>query len=110
VLNVSDVRQIEVHTAEPLLSGSSRIEVEIAAAKLKNYQSPGSEEIPAELIQVAGEILMRSIYSLILFRMRKNSLISGRSLLLYQFKNGLIKLTVIIIEGYNCYQLHTNFY
>jgi hypothetical protein len=34
VHNVSDVRQIEVHTAEPLVSGSSRLEVEIAIAKL----------------------------------------------------------------------------
>jgi hypothetical protein len=34
---VSDVRQIEVHTAEPLVSGPSRLEVEIAIAKLKKY-------------------------------------------------------------------------
>jgi hypothetical protein len=32
VHNVSDVRQIEVHTAEPLVPGSSRLEVEIAIA------------------------------------------------------------------------------
>jgi hypothetical protein len=32
---VSDVRQIEVHMAEPLLPGPSRLEVEIAIAKLK---------------------------------------------------------------------------
>jgi hypothetical protein len=36
VLNVSDVRQIEVHTAEPLVPGPSRLEVEIAIAKLKS--------------------------------------------------------------------------
>jgi hypothetical protein len=41
VHNVSDVRQIEVHTAEPLVPGSSRLEVEIAIAKLKKYKSPG---------------------------------------------------------------------
>jgi hypothetical protein len=35
--NVSDVRQIEVHTAEPLVPGPSRLEVEIAIAKLKKY-------------------------------------------------------------------------
>jgi hypothetical protein len=35
VHNVSDGRQIEVHMAEPLVSGSSRLEVEIAIAKLK---------------------------------------------------------------------------
>jgi hypothetical protein len=39
VHNVSDVRQIEVHTAEPLVSGPSHLEVEIAIAKLKKYKS-----------------------------------------------------------------------
>jgi hypothetical protein len=33
VHNVSDVRQIEVHTAEPLVPGPSRLEVGIAIAK-----------------------------------------------------------------------------
>jgi hypothetical protein len=37
VHNVSDVRQIEVHTAEPLVPGPSRLEVEIAIAKLKKH-------------------------------------------------------------------------
>jgi hypothetical protein len=32
VHNVSDVRQIEVHKAEPLVPGPSRLEVEIAIA------------------------------------------------------------------------------
>jgi hypothetical protein len=45
---VSDVRQIEVHTAEP--PGPSRLEVKIANAKLKKYKSPGGDDIPAELI------------------------------------------------------------
>jgi hypothetical protein len=30
VHNVSDVRQIEIHTAEPLVAGPSRLELEIA--------------------------------------------------------------------------------
>jgi hypothetical protein len=34
--NVSDVRQIEVHTAESLVPGPSRLEVEIAIAKFKS--------------------------------------------------------------------------
>jgi hypothetical protein len=36
--NVSDVRQIDVHTVEPLVSGPSRLEVEIAIATLKMYK------------------------------------------------------------------------
>jgi hypothetical protein len=35
VHNVSGVRQADVHTAEPLAPGPSRLEVEIAIAKLK---------------------------------------------------------------------------
>jgi hypothetical protein len=35
VHNVIDVRQIEVHTAEPLVPGPSHLEVETATAKLK---------------------------------------------------------------------------
>jgi hypothetical protein len=56
--NVSDVRKIEVHMAEPLVSGPSHLEVEIAIAKLKKYKSPGSDQIPAELIQAGGKMLL----------------------------------------------------
>jgi hypothetical protein len=56
VHNVSDVKQIEVHTAETLVPGPSRLEVEIAIAKLKKHKSPGTGEILAELIQAGGEI------------------------------------------------------
>jgi hypothetical protein len=57
VHNVSDVRQIEVHTAEPLVHGPSRLEVEIAIAKLNEYKSPTSDET-AELIQTGGEFCL----------------------------------------------------
>jgi hypothetical protein len=30
--------------------------------------------------------------------------------IMYQFTKRLMKLTVIIIVGYHCYQLHTKFY
>jgi hypothetical protein len=46
VHNVGDVRQIEVHAAEPIVPDPSRIEVEIVIAKLKKYKSPGSDQIP----------------------------------------------------------------
>jgi hypothetical protein len=51
VHNVSDVKQIEVHTAEPLVHGPSRLEAEIATTKSKKYKSGGSDQILAELIQ-----------------------------------------------------------
>jgi hypothetical protein len=63
--NVSDVRQIEVHTAEQLVPGASHLEVEIAIAKLKKYTSPGNDEISAELIQAGGEMLPSASHKLI---------------------------------------------
>jgi hypothetical protein len=62
---VSDVRQIEVHTAAPLVIDPSPFEVEIAIENLKRYKSPGSDGIPAELIQARGEILRSKIHKLI---------------------------------------------
>jgi hypothetical protein len=49
--NVSDVRQTEVCTAEPLVPGPSRLEVEIAIAKLRKHKLPGSDRISVEPIQ-----------------------------------------------------------
>jgi hypothetical protein len=63
--NVSDLMQIEVHTAEPLVPGPSRLEVEISTAKLKTYNSPGSDEIPAELNKARVMILLSAIHRLI---------------------------------------------
>jgi hypothetical protein len=48
-------RQTEIHIAERLVLEPSPFEVEIAIAKLKEYKSPGSDQIPAELIQAGGE-------------------------------------------------------
>jgi hypothetical protein len=65
VHNVSDVRQIEVHTAKTLVPGPSHLEAEIAISKLKKYKSPGDDQIPAELIQSGGKILLFAIHKLI---------------------------------------------
>jgi hypothetical protein len=83
VHNVCDVRQIEVHTAEPLVPDLSRLEVEIAIAitKYKKYKSPGSVQILAVLIQGGGEVLLSEIHILIPFGISKNFLISGKSLI-----------------------------
>jgi hypothetical protein len=57
VHGVSDVRQIEIHTAEPLIPDPSPSEVEIAIAKLKKCKSPGSDPIPEQQFQTGGEML-----------------------------------------------------
>ncbi|PNF34871.1 hypothetical protein B7P43_G03116 [Cryptotermes secundus] len=65
VRRVSDVRQTEIHTAEPLIPDPSPFEVESAIAKLKLYKSLRSDQIPAELMQEGGEILRSKIHNLI---------------------------------------------
>jgi hypothetical protein len=57
VHGVNDVRQTEIHTAEPLVLEPSSSEVDISIEKLKRYKSPGNDENPAEMIQ-AGEYIM----------------------------------------------------
>jgi hypothetical protein len=64
VQNVSDVRQIEIHTAEPLVPDPSCLEVEIAITKLKKCKSPGSDQISAEPIQAGGETLLSLTHKL----------------------------------------------
>jgi hypothetical protein len=54
--------------------------------------------------------ILKSMRQLILFEIPKNCLISGRSILSYQFSRKVIKLTVVIIGGYHYYQLRTKFY
>jgi hypothetical protein len=76
VHNVRDVRQIEIHTAEPLVPGPSHLEVEIATAKLKKYKSPGSDQIPSELYQAGGETLVSVIHKFINSLWNKNCLMS----------------------------------
>ena len=51
VHGVSDVRQTEIHTAEPLVPEPSAFEFEIAVGKLKRPKTPGIDQIPAELIK-----------------------------------------------------------
>jgi hypothetical protein len=50
----NDVRETEIHTAEPLVSEPSSSDVLIAIEKLKRYKSPGTDQSPAELIQAGG--------------------------------------------------------
>jgi hypothetical protein len=62
---VSDVRQIEIHKAEPLGPDPSPFEVEIAIAKLKTYKLSGFDLFPAELIQAESETSWFELHKLI---------------------------------------------
>jgi hypothetical protein len=65
VHGVNDVRQTKIHTADPLIPEPSSFEVEIAIEKLKRYKSPGTDQMPAELIQAGGSTLRSEIHKLI---------------------------------------------
>ena len=84
VHGVNDFRQTEIHTAEPLVPEPSALEIEMASEKLKRHKSPGTDQIPTELIKAGIEqLVLRSINLLILFGIRRNCLRSGSSQSLY---------------------------
>jgi hypothetical protein len=76
-------RQTEIHTAEPFVPESSASEVEVAIGKLKRYESPGVDRIPAELIQAGGETLRSEIHKLI-------KLIWNKEELSHQWKESIV--------------------
>jgi hypothetical protein len=65
VHGVHDVRQTDIHTAEPLVPEPSLVEVEIAIGKLKSYKSPGTDQILAEFIKAGAETLNSELHGLI---------------------------------------------
>jgi len=62
VLGINDVRQTEIHTAEPLVSEPSAFEDEMAIEKLKSHKSPCIDQILAELFKVRGRTIHYEIY------------------------------------------------
>jgi hypothetical protein len=77
LLNVQgpeSIMQTEIHTAEPFVPEPSTTEVEVAIRKMKRYKAPGSDQIPAELIQAEGEILHSEIHKLIMLIWNKEEL------------------------------------
>jgi hypothetical protein len=65
VHGASDVRQVEIHTAEALVREPSVLGVELAIEKLKSYKSSGIDQIPAELIKAGGRTVRCAIHKLI---------------------------------------------
>jgi len=62
---VNDVRQTGVHTVQPLVSGPTSFWIGVTIEKLKRYKSPGTVQIPAELIQAGGTTLPSEIHELV---------------------------------------------
>jgi hypothetical protein len=57
VPGVNNIGQTEMHAADPLVPGPSYFQFKISIEKLKWYESPGMDQIPAELIQARGNAL-----------------------------------------------------
>jgi len=66
VHGVSDIKQAEIHTAEPLVPEPSALEVELPIEKLKSHKSPGIDQIPAELIKPGARTIRCAIHKLII--------------------------------------------
>jgi hypothetical protein len=73
VHGIHNVRQKDIHTAEPLVPEPSLVEVEIAIGKLESYKSLGTNQILAELIKVGGECyVLRYTNLFVLYGIRRD--------------------------------------
>jgi hypothetical protein len=112
VRGVNDVRQTEIHTAEPLVPQPSVFEDELAIEKLRSYTLPDNDQIPATLIKVGGRKICYEIHKLIffVFGIRRNCLRSGRSPSSYLSIRQAKQQIEVTVDAYHFCQLHTKFY
>jgi hypothetical protein len=65
VHGVNNVRQTEIHTAEPTVPDPNAFEFTMATVKLKRHKSPGTDQIPAKLFKAEGRTILSEIHKLI---------------------------------------------
>jgi hypothetical protein len=96
----TDVRQNKVQKAEPLVPKPSASEIEMTIEKLKRHKSPGTDQIPAELIKVRGRTIRSEIHKLINCVWNKEELSEDwkESIIVPVYKKGL-RETVVIIQA-----------
>jgi hypothetical protein len=113
VYGVHEVRQMDIHMAEPLVAEPSLVKAEIALRSLKRYKSLSTDKILFELIKAGGKyygLRYTNLLVLVVYGIRRNCHSSGRNLLLYQFSKMVIRPIVITIEESPSYLLPTKFY
>jgi len=110
VHGVNDVRQAEIHTAEPLLPEPSAFEFELPIEKLQSHNSKRSYQIPAELIKVGGRTIWYEIHKLT-SAWNKEDLSEEwkESIIVPIYKKG-DKQIVVIRLAYHFRQQRTKFY
>jgi hypothetical protein len=64
VHGVSNVRQTEIRTEEPIVPELSAFEVQLAIEKLKSHKSPVTDPIPAELMKAGSRTICYEIHKL----------------------------------------------
>jgi hypothetical protein len=110
VHGVNDVRHSEIHTAEPLVPEPSTVEFEMAIGKLKRHKSPGTDQIPAELITAGGRTFRFEIHKFIVSIWNKKKLPEEwKDRSLHPSIRRAIKQIVVIMGAYHFCQLRTNF-
>jgi len=87
VHGVNDVRQIEIHTAQPLLPKLSATE-KLPIKELERHKTPGTNHIPAELIKAGGRTIHSELHKLINSIWNKEELTEQWSQSLYLSKKG----------------------
>jgi sorting nexin-29 len=90
VHGVDDVRQTEIHKAEPLVPEPSTSEFELAIGKLKSHRLLGIDQIPAELIKAGCRTIRFEIHKLIISVWNKEELPEGwkESIIVHIYKEG----------------------
>jgi len=71
---VNDVRQTELHTAEPLVPESSALKFDLAIEKLKSHKSLGINQIPAEFFKAMGRTICSEGHKLVIYVWNKEKL------------------------------------
>jgi len=71
---VNDVRQPDIHTAEPLVTVPSVSVVALVIEKLKSHKLPRIDQIPAELVKAGGTKTRCEIHKLIISIWNKEEL------------------------------------
>jgi len=98
IRGVSDFRQTEIHTAVLLVPKSSAFDVERATEELKRHKSPGTDQIPAELIKAEGKKIRPEIHKLINSVWNKEELPEEwkESITVLMYKKAIKQIVVII--------------
>jgi hypothetical protein len=98
-----------MHTAQLLVPELSFFEIEIVIEKLKRYESPCADQIPAQLIQAGSNTLSTDIHKLINSTWYKEELPQQRKVfIIAPIYNKRDKTECSNFRGYRCYQLHIN--